>query len=266
MRADAVSAGLETLLFDAPAMRASDGALAVSAAVFTYRCEARAGELESALVRLVRPAPADDAALATPRARACGSWPPSPPQARPPVQAMPVFLRREVWTRKATDGSLRSYLLVHACTKHPHFSVHMRVGHGVDDSSIALALGNRMIHIVSKDSRRSTYGIWSFYSLRIHQAAQVGDSRSSYMCTSSSRYSDTSGRSTFTTTTTHGRTYSRLITHYLRLCLAHDGDHDEDGLHLLVRTDRRRYGVNEEHSVRCIRAAMLNVYADTTRP
>jgi hypothetical protein len=73
MRAGAVSAGLETLLFDAPAARAPDGTLTVSASVFTYRADARAGELESALARLVRPLALlgvpHDAALATARAR-----------------------------------------------------------------------------------------------------------------------------------------------------------------------------------------------------
>jgi hypothetical protein len=73
LRVRAVSAGLETLLFDAPAARAPDGSLAVSASVFTYRADARAGELESALARLVRPLTLlgvpHDAALATARAR-----------------------------------------------------------------------------------------------------------------------------------------------------------------------------------------------------
>jgi hypothetical protein len=73
LRVRAVSAGLETLLFDAPAVRAPDGTLAVSASVFMYHADARAGELESALARLVRPLTLlgvpHDAALATARAR-----------------------------------------------------------------------------------------------------------------------------------------------------------------------------------------------------
>jgi hypothetical protein len=161
LRVSAVSSGLETLLFDAPALRAPDGALSVSASVFTYRADTRAGELESALARPVRPLALldvpHDAALAT--ARACA---PAAGEIACTSHACPFAT---VNTNARMDRRrLRSYLLIpHACTKHPHISVYMRVGHGVDDYSMALALGSRMIHTVSKDSRRSTCYIWSFY-------------------------------------------------------------------------------------------------------
>jgi hypothetical protein len=250
-RVSAVSAGLGTLLFDAPAARGPNGALAVSAAVFTYRADARAGELE--------------------RARAARA-PASPPRARPPLQATPVLSQRKIRTRKATDGGLRSDVLAHACMKHPHISVHCTCVLGMASMTAAWhwrwAILCFTLHRRTREEVRVVYGVFTpchETNLHTHQVAQVGDSRSSYMCTSSSRSSDTSGRSTFTTTI-HGRTYSCLSTHYLRLCLTHDGDLDEDGLHLLVQADRQRDGVNEEHSVRRVRAAILNVNADTTRP